>query len=254
MYADTSRDVVDRADVRDAEGVVDLCCGTGATTRVLLDRIPARAEVWAVDGSAAMIGVAQAETADPRVHWIHSAAEDVDHCRPEAAPPVDAVVCNSAIWQTDLPTTFAAVRRVLRADGRFAFNIGGRFIRLPDHEQSAPPPGTGRLAELMQQAAIEELGYRPQPRVRRRDPLSPESVRDALALAGFRQHSAEVITYGDPPDLVRAWLEVPIFADTVCPGLPYEQQRRALELAVQRTIPGPPTVARWYLVVATAID
>lgn len=62
MYADTSRDVVERAEVSAADGVLDLCCGTGVTTRTLLTRLPATARLWSVDGSPAMLQVARAET------------------------------------------------------------------------------------------------------------------------------------------------------------------------------------------------
>lgn len=253
MYADTSRDVVDRAEVSGATGVLDLCCGTGATTRVLLPRLPDGTEVWSVDGSPAMLAVAEAETADPRVTWIRSAAEEVDRCRGTAAPPVDAVVCNSAIWQTDLAATFPSVRRVLRPGGRFVFNIGSRFVWFPDQAPPEPPPETANLGLLMRQAAIEEFGYEPLPLPRRRSRITPDGIRDALAGAGFRQDAAELVEYQDPPELVRAWLEVPIFADNICPGLPYEQQRRALELAAQRVLPVPPAPARWYLVTARAV-
>ncbi|GAB3749679.1 class I SAM-dependent methyltransferase [Microlunatus parietis] len=252
MYADTSRDVVERADVSAADGVLDLCCGTGATTRVLLPRLPDRAQVWAVDGSPAMIDVAKAETADPRVTWIRSAAEEVDRCRAAAAPLVDAVVCNSAIWQTELPVTFAAVRRVLRPGGRFVFNIGSQFLRYPGQQPRELPPETANVVALMRQAAIEEFGYQPQPLPRRRQPLTPDGIRTELERAGFRQLAAEDVEYDDPPELIQAWLEVPIFADNVCPGLPYPQQRRALELAVQRVVPGPREPARWCLVTASA--
>ncbi|MFC7623765.1 class I SAM-dependent methyltransferase [Microlunatus sp. GCM10028923] len=252
MYADTSRDVVERAEVTEADGVLDLCCGTGVTTRVLLSRLPERAEVWSVDGSPAMLDAARAETADPRVTWIQSPAEEVDRCRGESAPLVDAVVCNSAIWQTELPATFAAVRRVLRPGGRFVFNVGSQFVRVPGQEPPELPPETASLARLMRKVAIEEFGYRPQPAPRRRKPFSPDGIRDELAGAGFRQQAAETVAYDDPPDLTRAWLEVPIFADNICPGLPYEQQRQALELAAQRVEPAQRRPAEWYVVTAVA--
>jgi ubiquinone/menaquinone biosynthesis C-methylase UbiE len=252
MYADTSRDVVERAEVSAATGVLDLCCGTGATTRTLLPRLPETARVWSVDGAQAMLDVARAETADPRVTWIRSAAEEVDRCRAATAPPVDAVVCNSAIWQTELPVTFAAVRRVLRPGGRFVFNFGSQFLRVPGEQPRELPPETANVFALMRQAAIEEFGYQPQPLLRRRQPQTPDGVRTELERAGFRQLAAEDVEYDDPPDLIQAWLEVPIFADNVCPGLPYEQQLRALELAERRVEPAPRRPARWYLVTAIA--
>lgn len=252
MYAETSRDLVDRIEPATAGRVIDLCSGTGATTRELLDRLGNRAQVWAVDGSAEMIAVAKTETIDPRVSWICSPAEEVDLRLPAAARPVDAVVCNSAIWQTDLPATFAAVAELLRPDGCFAFNLSSRFVQLPGQDRQAPPPATTHLGDLMRQAAIREFGYRAsEQRMRRRSPQTPESIASLLEQAGLRQVSAEVLEYRDSPELVRAWLEVPIFADTVCPGLPYEQQREALRIAAEQVDPAPADPARWYVVVAS---
>ncbi|WP_161606209.1 class I SAM-dependent methyltransferase [Microlunatus speluncae] len=251
MYADTSRDVADRAEVGKANRVVDLCCGTGVTTRTLLDRLPERAEVCSVDGSAAMLDVARTEITDPRVRWIHSPAEEFDRTLPDLAGQVDAVVCNSAIWQTELAATLRAVGRLLRPDGRLVFNVGSRFIRRPDQDQAVPPPGTEHLGELMRRAAIEEFGYQPPVAVRRRTLLTPESIQAGLAHAGLEQHTAELIDYPSRPAMTRAWLQVPIFADTVCPGLPYEQQLQALELAAERYVePATPAPAPWYVVVA----
>ena len=105
----------------------------------------------------------------------------------------------------------------------------------------------------MLQAAIDEFGYQSPAPVPQRTPLSPDSIKAELAQAGLEQHSAEVINYPHRPDMTRAWLEVPIFADTICPGLPYEQQMQALELAAARYVePTTPQPARWYVVVATA--
>ena len=50
---------------------------------------------------------------------------------------VDAVVCNSAIWQTDVQASAAAVRRVLRPGGRFVFNLAAAM--LADHVNAGQP-------------------------------------------------------------------------------------------------------------------
>jgi len=52
--------------------------------------------------------VAASSVTDPRVTWIQSRAESVDRLGTE---PVDAVICNSAIWQTDLAATSFFIAR-----------------------------------------------------------------------------------------------------------------------------------------------
>ncbi|MBO0770431.1 MAG: methyltransferase domain-containing protein [Actinobacteria bacterium] len=76
-----------------------------------------------VNRSPAMLAVAARSVVDPRASWIQARAENVDA---QVARPVDAVLCNSAIWQADPAATAAAVCNVLAADSRLAFQRGPR--------------------------------------------------------------------------------------------------------------------------------
>jgi SAM-dependent methyltransferase len=111
FYTVTSRDLAGRASLPGARRVVDLCGGTGATAAVLLEILPPAARIISVDAAAAMQAVGRHALPDPRVSWITARAEDAArHVR----EPADAVVCNSAIWKTDTPAVFAAVKTMLR--------------------------------------------------------------------------------------------------------------------------------------------
>lgn len=55
MYRETSRDVADRAGLRDDAVVVDLCCGTGITTETILESLGPAGRVTGVDASEAML-------------------------------------------------------------------------------------------------------------------------------------------------------------------------------------------------------
>lgn len=95
---------------------------------MLLSALGDHGRVIAVDASAAMLVAAQSVIHDERVRWLHLPAERL------AEGPVagaDAVVCNSAIWQTDVRATAAAVRRVLHPGGRFVFNLGAPMLSIP---------------------------------------------------------------------------------------------------------------------------
>src|ERR1700739_4579187 len=137
-YRETSRDLIalalpsDDARVADA-AVLDLACGTGATTREILAMLGSDGRVISVDKSAAMLRVAASSTGDPRVTWIHARAESVDQYVTE---PVDAVICNSAIWQTDLAGTAMAVRAARKGGSRFAFNVPVDFLDDADGQRS----------------------------------------------------------------------------------------------------------------------
>jgi SAM-dependent methyltransferase len=124
-YRETSQDLIavalPSADAALADAaVLDLCCGTGATTREILAVLGPGGSATGVDRSAAMLKVAASSTADSRASWVQAPAERVDQ---HMAGPVDVVICNSAIWQTDTAATALAVRAVLRAGGCFACNV-----------------------------------------------------------------------------------------------------------------------------------
>jgi ubiquinone/menaquinone biosynthesis C-methylase UbiE len=117
---ETSRDLIALAlpladaGVADA-AVLDLACGTGATTREILAVLGPHGRVTGVDKSAAMLRMAASSTTDTRAIWIQARAESVDQ---HVTEPVDALICNSAIWQTDFAATAMAVRAVMKAGGR----------------------------------------------------------------------------------------------------------------------------------------
>jgi ubiquinone/menaquinone biosynthesis C-methylase UbiE len=174
MYRDTSRDLARLAEVHGDQVVVDLACGTGVTTGEVLAALGPGGEVFALDSSPAMLGEARGALDDPRVHWIAAAAEEVA----DAVEAADVVVCNSAIWQTDMPAVFSAVRGILRPGGRFTFNIGRLFLMpFTDGESESGGPS---LVELMQAFAVIDHAWTARTQTRRRRHLTVDSVDQFL--------------------------------------------------------------------------
>jgi len=233
-YRETSHDLVSRARLEDARLVVDLCSGTGATTDAILDVLSASGRVLAVDRSAAMQAEARNVIHDPRVRYVVCSAEEFDR---HAAEPVDAVVCNSAIWQTEMPATFAAARRALAPGGRLVFNVGGRFVRLPPVDQ--PARRTPSLFDLVRQYVI--LGPRPD--------RSPEMINQWVRDAGLVVAGSEVVAYESTVEEDRAWLSIPIIAGGFS-TVPYAQWMDILEKAHQKVDKDRKSTIRWLVVTA----
>ncbi|WP_447001911.1 class I SAM-dependent methyltransferase [Saccharothrix isguenensis] len=84
--------------------VLDLGCGTGASTAALLDVCP-DAEIVAVDASAGMLARARAKRWPDTVTFVHSRAEDLD-----VSGPFDAVF--AAYLVRNLPDPDATLRAV----------------------------------------------------------------------------------------------------------------------------------------------
>ncbi|MFE9367832.1 class I SAM-dependent methyltransferase [Streptomyces sp. NPDC006978] len=247
MYDVTSRDLAHRGHLADASLVVDLCGGTGATARAILDLIPLRARVVSVDNAAAMQRVGRRTLTDARLTWVTSPAERLDdHLHPSS---VDAVVCNSAIWKTETAAVFAAVAGILRPGGHFVFNIGGGFagVRHPDELSARTGPS---LKALIRQVAAAAHGYTPPPHDTDRPPKLPlETVTEQLAAAGLTVVGTEVTAQHSTVAEKKAWLSIPIFA------LPegdftHAQRMQILDTAYAMTTPDAPTVTSWLVVVA----
>lgn len=89
--------------------VLDLGCGTGASTAALLDVAP-EAEIVAVDASAGMLARARAKRWPDRVTFVHSRAEDLD-----VPGSFDAVFAAYLVRNLPDPdTTLEAVRGLMK--------------------------------------------------------------------------------------------------------------------------------------------
>jgi SAM-dependent methyltransferase len=252
-YRDTSRDLIAIALPGFTGGmdaaVLDLACGTGVTSREILAVLGPAGRLTGADKSAAMLDVAASSTTDPRVTWVQAPAESVDRYVTE---PVDVVICNSAIWQTDLAATAAAVRAVIKPGGRFAFNVPVAFL------DDKPSPQSGdRFPELLREMrAIAERDYDWVPDAgaarKVRQPLTRESICRCVAAAGFAVEKAGEATYPASAESQRAWMSIPVFTRDRLAGLPYEQRMRALEKACERLGPFVTEQGLWVLFAARA--
>lgn len=244
MYTATSRDLASRARLTTSRTIVDLCGGTGATAQAILALAPHDAQVSTLDNAPAMQRIGRRIVKDPRLTWITARAEDLaEHT---TAGGVDAVLCNSAIWKTDVPTVFAAVRRALRPGGRFVFNVGGGFAGV-EHPDARKLPTRPSLGSLVQRITARD--YRLPPPAAGTGPQLPlPAITRHLAEADLTLVETEVTAQHTTMAERRAWLSIPVFArpDT---ALPYHQQMEILEKAYAQTRPDDVTVTSWLVVV-----
>jgi SAM-dependent methyltransferase len=254
MYQLTSAHLVELADLAGDARVVDLACGTGVSVQAALAALGTRGSVLAVDESAAMLAEARPRITDERVAWLRERAENLAVRAPSG---MDAVLCNSAFWQADMPTAAAAARAVLRAGGRLVFNVGARMLADWPEAREAGDPLIARMREI----AIREhdwcAGSVPRSGRRPNGPLSEAAVRDVLAETGFTVDAVRVLRYQQSLEERYAWLMVPVFARRLRRlfGEPSYQEYTALltaaylDVAVSRP---QPVTASWVAFAATA--
>jgi SAM-dependent methyltransferase len=253
MYRLTSAHLVEMAGPAADARVVDLACGTGVSVEAALAALGPRGSVFAVDASADMLAEARSRVTDERVTWVREDAENLGAALPSG---LDAVLCNSAFWQTDMPAAAAAARGVLRDGGRLVFNVGARL--LADRPEARAPGNP--LIDRMREIAIGEHDWcaASVPRLARQPngPLSEAGVSDLLAAAGFSVDEVRVLRFEQSLEERLAWLTVPVFARRLQRlfGLPYPECMALLSAAyrdVSASHPEPLTVT-WVAFAAIA--
>ncbi|MEW1910899.1 methyltransferase domain-containing protein [Kitasatospora sp. NPDC085895] len=109
--------------------VLDLGCGTGASTRAVLAAVP-EATVTAADASTGMLQRARAKPWPVAVGFVHARAEHLG--TPPLRGPYDAVLSCYLLRNTADPDgVLAGIRRVLRPGGRLVvhdYTLRGRRV------------------------------------------------------------------------------------------------------------------------------
>jgi SAM-dependent methyltransferase len=122
MFADWAPRLVDVAQVRSGERVLDVACGTGVVTRTAAGRVGEAGSVVGLDINAAMLDVARgaASVHGSGVEWCEASVLAMP--LPDAA--FDVVLCQQGLQQfPDRPAALAEIYRVLRPDGRLAASV-----------------------------------------------------------------------------------------------------------------------------------
>lgn len=206
------RAVVELLAPKPGERILDLGCGDGVLTEVL---VAAGAEVVGVDASPAMVAAARARGLDARAMDGQALAFEAEF---------DAVFSNAALhWMLDPGAVAAGVFRALRPGGRFVGEQGG----------------AGNIAKLRQalRDVLTALGY-PVPGEDPQRYASPEEFTGVYAGAGFEDVEAWLIERPTPlPGGAAEWYKTfrAGFLDTA--GVPEAELDAVAAAAEERAAP-----------------
>jgi ubiquinone/menaquinone biosynthesis C-methylase UbiE len=250
-YNDTSRDLVDFAEVKPGMWVIDLACGTGVTSQAVLDVLDGTGHLHSVDRSQAMLEIAHQHMKADNLSFHLSRAESMHQVIHE---PVDRVVCNSAFWQTDSRDTLAAIRSTLKPGGKLAYNLPGPFFKSAEMNTGA---GQGAdLGLLMREVARTEFGIQPplpvSSRYRKYRPTL-DDVRSILNQNGFALTTYKVITYQQSLEAASAFYTIPVMTERVLVGVNYETRMAILSRAKAQLDPNYRVSLPWLFIRAEII-
>jgi len=123
-----SEDLVDRAQPRAGEAVLDVACGTGVVARSVAKRV-VQGRVTGLDLNAGMLAVAGTLPSDGApINWIEASALDL----PLPSESFDLVLCQLGLqFFPNQERAVQEMRRVLRNTGRIALSVYSPIERTP---------------------------------------------------------------------------------------------------------------------------
>lgn len=120
IFESYAQDLAIRARALNPTSLLEIACGTGVVTRALASRLPEACTITASDLNEAMVAHAEGVGTSRPVSWRQADVMDL----PYADSTFDLVVCQfSAMFFPDRAAAYREIRRVLRPDGTFLFNI-----------------------------------------------------------------------------------------------------------------------------------
>ncbi len=217
FYRQVNKALLDRAHLQRGWTVVDVACGSGAITELILEKIRGArdAMVIGVDMSATALKEASEKVAGARdavVEFVQSRAEEMSRSIRSA---VDAVVfCNGIHYIEDKQRLLEEIRRTLRPGGVFAFNTG--FF------DGALPPETLKYYRRWMMKSLRKLKsqYNLKPehsKVESRKQLTADEYAELLRSEGFEIELQEIY-----PGAVteQGWIDLSRFSDFISGALP----------------------------------
>jgi ubiquinone/menaquinone biosynthesis C-methylase UbiE len=213
--------------------IVDLGCGPGAVTQLILERVRGQQpppHVIGVDPSPSALEKARAAISAKFAEFVQGSAEWLS----KLVKSADTVVFLNAIHlMPDKRQVLKEIRRVLKPGGLLAFNstfFNGAYV-----------DGTGgfwrrwivRSVQALREKGIEvkHTGH-----AAAMEWLSVEQYSTALKEAGYRPTTVELLRI----DMTRAALidigRFSLFIEGALPGVPLEEGAKALEVGLERTM------------------
>ncbi len=217
FYQEENRRLIDLMRLQPGDRVIDLACGPGEITRMVLDKVRGADGAWILGIDMSPQALEEARThftdvTDASVQFINSRAETLSSV---ISDPVDAVVfCNAIHLVDNKADVLAGIAGALKPGGLFGFNstfYSGSIVQDTD-------PFYRRWMMRSLRLLKSKHGLSPvKNKVIARQQLTPEEYKALLADAGFTVKEERVIPIEVP---IEGWLSICAFSDFVEGALP----------------------------------
>lgn len=118
LFGEWAKPLCDAAQIRNEDEVLDIACGTGATTREAAKRVGSGGRIVGLDCNAGMLSVAQSRASS--IEWVEGLAEAL----PFPSRSFDCVLCQFGLMFFDKKeAALQEMVRVLRPGGGIALSV-----------------------------------------------------------------------------------------------------------------------------------
>lgn len=232
FFKEVNEWLVAHAGITPGSDVVDLGCGPGGITELILQWMgnPPQGRVFAIDPSPSALALAAQRVQSAIVRFIQGTAERFS----QLVPPVDTVIFGNAVHLVqDKAEVIAGINKVLRRGGVLAFNT--TFFN------GAYSPGTQGFYKLWVLRAMRWLrqqGYSVARGVKATamEWLTQEEYRHLLQATGFGDTHMEL---HEKRLSCQAWEDISefsLFIRGALPGIPLVQGAEALKIGVRQAM------------------
>jgi ubiquinone/menaquinone biosynthesis C-methylase UbiE len=179
IFESCALDLAKRVAKADPGDVLETAAGTGVLTRAIASRLAAHAHIVATDLNQPMLNHAMARSTDARIEWQQADALAL----PFEEQSFDVVACQFGVmFFPDKIQGYKEASRVLKAGGRFVFNV---WDRISENE----------FADTVTEALAALFPHDP-PRFMARTPHGyhdVERIREELKVAGFTEIAVDAV-------------------------------------------------------------
>ncbi len=232
FFSEVNTWLVSHAGIRPGIEVVDLGCGPGAVTELILQRmgIPPLGQIFAIDPSASALVQAAQRIQSRIVRFMQGTAERVA----ALVPPVDTVVfCNAIHLVQDKAQVMGNVGEIVRPGGIFAFNT--TFF------DGAYPGDTPRFYKLWVLRAVRWLRERHYEVAKgvKATAMQWLTADDYLSLLRAHGFTEQTVEFQEKMMNRQAWEDISefsLFIEGALPGVPLEVGMEALKIGVRQAM------------------
>ena len=230
FFREVNRWLVEHVGIRPGDTVVDLGCGPGAVTELILEHVSPQsgAVVYAIDPSPSALDAARQRIRSAVVRFLEGTAERLS----QLVPAADVVLfCNAIHLVQDKVQVVREALAVLRPGGVFGFNT--TFF------EGAYPPETLRFYKLWMLRAVRHLKERGLEVARGVKAtamrwLSPEEYEKLLRANGFGDVRVHLQRQELSCQSLEDISEFSLFIEGALPGVPLHEACEALKLGVRQ--------------------